>query len=106
MKTSEEIIELLGKYISFKDFHRVELCWDAKIGFRTTNVDSLMAKMHEMSLAYVVCDMVAYYPFGEPPYLTIYLQPSIDGQTNIDVEFMEELAKLNICAVEIGGQGK
>lgn len=64
---------------------------DAKIGFRTTNVDSLLVKMHEMSLAYVVGDMATHYPFGESPYLTIYLQPSTDGQTNIDVEFMDEL---------------
>lgn len=97
MKTSEEITELLKKHVSHRsDIHRVELCWDARIGFRTTNVDSLMAKMHEMSLAYVVGDMATYCPFGEPPFLTIYLQPSTDGQTNIDARFMGELAKLNI----------
>ena len=105
MKTSEEITELLKKHMSFfRDrFHRVELCWEdrigfrtTKIGFRTTNVDSLMAKMHDMSLAYVVGDIATYSPFGEPPHLTIYLQPSTDGQTNIDAGFMEELAKLNI----------
>ena len=95
MKTSEEIIELLNKHVSNRrDIHEVELCWDAKIGFRTTNVDPLVAKMHEMSLAYVVGDMATYRPFGESPYLTIYLQPSTDGQTNIDVGFMEELGKI------------
>ena len=82
-----------------------ELCWDARIGFRTTNVDSLVAKMHEMSLAYVVGDMATYCPFGEPPYLTIYLQPSTDGQTNIDVGFMEELAKLTIIPLERKDKG-
>ena len=97
MMTSKEIIELLDKHMSFQDrFYWVELCWDAKIGFRTANVDSLLAKMHDMSLAYVVGDMATYCPFGESPYLTIYLQPSTDGQTNIDVGFMEELEKLNI----------
>ena len=97
VKTSEEIAELLKKHMFYQEsFHQVELCWDARVGFRTTNVDSLVAKMHEMSLAYVVGDMATYHPFGEPPYLTIYLQPSTDGQTNIDAEFMEELANLNI----------
>ena len=95
--TSEGITELLKKHMSNRrGIHRVELCWDARIGFITSNVNSLAAKMHEMSLAYVVGDMATYCPFGEPPYLTIYLQPSTDGQTNIDVGFMEELAKLNI----------
>ena len=99
MKTSKEIAELLKKHLSNRrDIHRVELCWDARIGFRTTNVDSLVAKMHEMSLAYVVGDMATYCPFGEPPYLTIYLQPSTDGQTNIDAGFMEELAKIKMMA--------
>ena len=97
MKTSKEIVELLNNHMSCQErLDWVELCWDARIGFRTRNVESLVAKMHEMSLAYVVGDMATYSPFGEQPYLTIYLQPSIDGQTNIDAEFMEELAKLNI----------
>ena len=97
MKTSKEITELLKTHVSNRrDIHRVELCWDARIGFRTTNVDFLVAKMHEMSLAYVVGDMATYCPFGEPPYLTIYLQPSTDGQTNIDAGFMEELSEMTI----------
>lgn len=105
MRTSEEITELFKKHMFYqKKFHRVELCWDAKIGFRTTNVDSLVAKMHEMSMAYVVGDMATYCPFGEPPYLTIYLQPSTDGQTNIDVGFMEKLSELTIVPSEKGGQ--
>ena len=95
--TSEEITELLKKHMSgTRDIHMVELCWDARIGFRTSNADDLSEKMHEMSLAYDVGDMATYCPFGEPPYLTIYLQPSTDGQTNIDVGFMEELEKLNL----------
>ena len=96
MKTSKEITELLKKHMFYQErFNKVELCWDARIGFRTANVDSLVAKMHEMSLAYVVGDMATYHPFGESlPYLTIYLQPSTDGQTNIDVGFMEELGKI------------
>lgn len=107
MKTSEEIAELLKKHMFYqKRFQRVVLCWDAKIGFRTTNVDSLVAKMHEMSLAYVVGDMATYRPFGESPYLTIYLQPSTDGQTNIDAGFMEELAKLTIIPLEKKGAVK
>ena len=102
VKTSEEIAKLLKKHMFYqKRFQLVELCWDARIGFRTTNVDSLVAKMHEMSLAYVVGDMATYRPFGESPYLTIYLQPSTDGQTNIDVGFMEELAKLTIISKEM-----
>ena len=106
MRTSKEMIELLDKHMSFQDrFRWVELCWDAKIGFSTSSVDSLLAKMHEMSLAYVVGDMATYCPFGEPPYLTIYLQPSTDGQTNIDVEFMEELAKLTIIPLERKDKG-
>ena len=97
MKTSNAITELLKKHMSNRrDIHMVELCWDARIGFRTFNVDALVVKMHEMSLAYVVGDMATFCSFGEPPYLTIYLHPSTDGQTNIDVRFMEELAKLNI----------
>jgi hypothetical protein len=97
MRTSKEIIELLDKHMFFQDrFRWVELCWDAKIGFSTSSVDSLLAKMHEMSLAYVVGDMATHCPFGESPYLIIYLQPSTDGQTNIDVGFMEELAKINL----------
>ena len=97
MRTSKEIMELLKKHVFHqKKFHHVELCWDARIGFRTTNVDSLVAKMHEMSLAYVVGDMATYCPFGEPPYLAIYLQPSTDGQTNIDAGFMEELSEMTI----------
>lgn len=102
MKTPEEITELLKKHMSNRrDIHRVELCWDARIGFRTTNVDSLMAKMHEMSLAYVVGDIATYLqPFGEPPFLTIYLQPSTDCQTNIDVGFMEKLSEVKRRAVK------
>ena len=97
MRTSEEITELLKKHMfNRRGIHRVELCWDDRIGFRTNNVDSLLVKMHDMSLAYVVGDMATYSQFGEPPYLTIYLQPSTCGQTNIDVGFMEELAKLNL----------
>ena len=106
MRTSKEIIELLDKHMSFQDrFRWVELCWDAKIGFSTSSVDSLLAKMHEMSLAYDVGDMATYCPFGESPYLTIYLQPSTDGQTNIDVGFMEELAKLTIIPLERKDKG-
>lgn len=96
MRTSKEITELLKKRMSNIDgFVLVELCWNADIRFRSRRVDSLLVKMHEMSLAYVVGDMVTYHPFGEH-YLTIYLQPSTDGQTNIDVGFMEELAKIDL----------
>ena len=105
MRTSEEMTELLKKHMSNRrDIHGVELCWDARIGFRTTNVDSLVAKMHEMSLAYVVGDMAMHYPFGEPPHLTIYLDPSTDGRTNIDVGFMEKLSEMTIISSEKGGQ--
>lgn len=105
MRTSKEITELLKKHVSYQErFNKVDLCWNARIGFRTTNVDSLVAKMYEMSLAYVVGDIATYHPFGE--YLTIYLQPSTDGQTNIDARFMEELAKIDMKSGVATGEYK
>ena len=95
MRASKEMTELLKKHMFYKEsFRRVELCWDTRIRFSASDVDSLLAKMHDMSLAYVVEDMATYCPFDNSRVMIIYLQPSIDGQTNIDVGFMEELGKI------------
>ena len=106
MRTSEEIAEELRKtrMSNPRRILQVELYWDGRIGFRTTNVDSLVAKMHELSLAYIVWDMVLYYSLGEQSYLTIFLGSAADGQTNIDAGFMEELSKLTI--IPIGKEGQ
>ena len=98
MKTSRKIIEMLNRYMaSFNNmFSEVVLRLDFDTKIHAKNTDSLLEKMHELSLSYVVVDMVSYYVFDQFPVVDILIQPSIDGQTNIDVEFMEELAKLNI----------
>ena len=98
MKTSDEIIELLKKHMSLFNnmFSEVVLRLDFDTKIQVRNTDSLLEKMHELSLSYVVVDMMSYSPFDQPPIVEILIQPSIDGQTNIDADFMEELAKLNI----------
>lgn len=98
MKTSEKIIELLNKHMSsFNNmFSEVVLRLDFDTKIHAKNTDFLLEKMHELSLSHVVVDMVSYSSFDQLPVVEILIRPSIDGQTNIDVEFMEELAKLNI----------
>ena len=103
MRTSKEITELLKKcMLNIDGVEFVYLHWDFDIWFRASGVDSLLAKMHDLSLGYVVGCMATYCPVGKSPYLKIYLLPSTNGQTNIDAEFMEELAKLNIISSENG----
>lgn len=104
MKTSTELIEKIGKFESrYDQFDFVELCWRGVIGYRARNTDSLLVKIHEMSMTYFVGDIAAYtngLPYSCLPHLTFYLQPSTDGQTNIDMAFMEKLSELNIISNE------
>ena len=98
MRTSRAIVEMLGEITTrHSSFREVHLCWDGMIRFRTRNMDDLLGKMHEMSLSHSIGYIESYsYEPPHVPWLTIYLQPSTDGQTNIDVEFMERLSKLTI----------
>ena len=100
MKTSAELVELLGELLSKHDkFRMVDICCDGKIAYTAKTTDSLLVKIHEMSMTYAIGDMQAY-SLEFWPYLSIYLQPSTDGQTNMDVAFIEKLSELTIIPID------